>query len=231
MIHEYSAKDILELELAIDGNVNINFNKSDTDSFYAKIEFTNKGLEFIETNNSGCYKLNIVNPNNEKDLSDLNEIFHNVNSFGDIVKNIAIFGMKHKDTESEILKITVDLPHKLNTFMLKTNNGLAVFNYINADDVNIKGNNLSAELIHEVSMKNCIIKTNNTKLKILLTDRLEEMKIKSNNADILFYKAKDTQEIGIEYKGNNVIEQGALKSTRNIVFCKMNNGVIKVDSK
>jgi len=231
MINEYSAKSIVELELAIEGSVNISFNKSNTDSFFIKIEFTNKELEFTETNDSGYYKLEVINPNNEKDLSDFNEIFHNVNSFGDIIKNIAIFGMKHKNTKSEVLKITVELPHKLNNFRLKTNNGLATFNYINATDVNIKGNNLSAELINDISMKNCTIKTNNTNLRILLTDRLEEMNIKSNNADISFYKTEDAQEIGIKYKGNNVIEQGTLKSTKNIVFCKMNNGAIKVNSK
>ena len=235
MINKYSAKDIIELELAIEGSVNITFDKSNTDSFFTKIEFENKELVFTETNNNGFYKLEVINPNHEKDLSDLNEIFHNVNNFGDIIKNIAIFGMKHKDmkkdNKSEILNITVELPKKLNKFKLKTNNGLATFNYIDADDVNIKGNNLSAELINDISMKNCTIKTNNTNLRILLTDRLEGMNIKSNNADISFYKTEDTQEIGIEYKGNNVIEQGILKSTRNIIFCKMNNGAIKVNLK
>jgi len=231
MINEYSANGIVELELAIEGSVNINFNKSNSNSFFIKIEFTNKELMFSETNDNGCYKLKVFDPNNEKDLSDLNEIFHNVNSFGDIVKNMAIFGMKHKDTNSEILNITVELPQKLNNFKLKTNNGLAIFNYIDADDVNIKGNNLSVELINDISMRNCTIKTNNTNLKILLTDRLEGMNIKSNNADISFYKTENAQDIGIEYKGNNVIEQGILKSTRNIVFCKINNGAIKVNSK
>jgi len=231
MINEYSANDIVELELAIEGSVNINFNKSNSDSFFIKIEFINEELVFSETNDNGRYKLKVFDPNNEKDLSDLNEIFHNVNSFGDIVKNMAIFSMKHKDTNSEILNITVELPQKLNNFKLKTNNGLAIFNYIDANDVNIKGNNLSAELINDISMQNCTIKTNNTNLKILLTDRLEGMNIKSNNADISFYKTENTQDIGIEYKGNNVIEQGILKSTRNIVFCKMNNGAIKVNSK
>lgn len=226
MIKTYTANGVVNLELYFEGNANIIFNKSNSNSLSTKIDYLSNTLVFKENNSNGNYKLTIEDPNKSDNLKHFMDVFNNVNSFKDIVKNISSLSL---DTENEVMNIEVELPSSLGSFNFKLNNGLAKFNFVNTKVLDIKGNNLSLDLNNDISIVNANIKINNSNIEMAVNNKLNNMDIKGNKGNLSFYRDKNANDIGIQCKGNNIIKEGVLETSNNIIKCKLNSGIIKVN--